>query len=178
MCAASHSTNFCVRPLLSLVITGLFLGCNGTVDQNPSNPPAIQKFVSANFPKDSWQYFLQHLPIKNAPIVDYSGKPVLDQGKHVAIIDFNVGNSDLQQCADALMRLRAEYLFAQHRCDEIGFHFCNGQYYSWKMYCNGSRPAFKGNDMHWATVRSCELTHESLRRYLNIVYAYANTVSN
>ena len=115
--------------------------------------------------------------MKIAPILDYTGKPVSDQGKHVAIINFDVGSSDLQQCADALMRLRAEYLFAQHRYDEIGFHFCNGEYYAWKMYCSGSRPILKANKMHWGSAHPCELTHESLRHYLNVVYAYANTIS-
>jgi len=36
-------------------------------------------------------------------------------------MDISVGNKDLQQCADAVMRLRAEYLFEMKKFDQVFF---------------------------------------------------------
>jgi hypothetical protein len=83
----------------------------------------------------------------------------------------------LQQCADALMRLRAEYLFGQKRYDEIGFHFVSGHYYSWNDYCKGLRPKPSGNTIKFFQSAASEKNHASLRRYLDIVYMYASTIS-
>ena len=108
----------------------------------------------------------------------YTGKQIANQSKHVAVINYDVGKSDLQQCADALMRLRAEYLFAQKKFDEIGFHFCSGQYYSWNMFCKGIKPVAKGSNVTFVNSSNAHVeTHESLRSYLDIVYAYASTIS-
>ena len=49
-----------------------------------------------------------------------------------AVLDIPVGKKDLQQCADAVMRLRAEYLFEQKRYPEIVFTDNNGKPYEWK----------------------------------------------
>ena len=133
---------------------------------------------AVNSKETAWQSFLQHLPTENAPIRDYKGRLVSDQEKHAAIIKYDVGNKDLQQCADALMRLRSEYLFKENRYSEIGFHFTTGNYYSWEAYCEGQRPSIKGQHIKFvATGTGSPKDHASLRKYLDILYAYANTVS-
>ena len=148
---------------------------NSFVLQFPSSQ--IIPDTTRKYNENTWQYFLRHLPLLDKPIVDYRGKPVNFQEKHVGILPFDVGNSDLQQCADALMRLRSEYLFQQKRFDEIGFHFVSGEYYTWFQYCKGLRPIAKGNSVRFINIAPSEKTHQSLRKYLDIVYCYASTIS-
>lgn len=164
-------------PILILV----FVSCgNASAPQlqfsNTASPQIISD-TSKKYDANSWQYFLQHLPVIDKPIVDYRGRAINYQQKHVGIIPFDVGTSDLQQCADALMRLRAEYLFQQKRFNEIGFHFVSGNYYTWSDYCKGLRPVAKGSGVKFIVALPSEKTHESLRRYLDIVYSYASTIS-
>ena len=133
-----------------------------------------QKHISDS---NSWEYFLQHLAEKKGAILNYKGTLINDQSKHVAIINYDVGTRDLQQCADALMRLRAEYLFSQKRYNEIGFHFTNGDFYSLLDYCNGKKPRPAGQDVDFFYSTPQLINAQSLRRYLDLVYTYAGTIS-
>ena len=168
--------NMKILSLFSIVLC--FVYCNNFPGQTASFNYAKNVITAdAAYTIGSWQYFLQHLPVKDAPIVDYRGRPVANQSKHVSIINYDVGTKDLQQCADALMRLRAEYLFSINKSEAIGFHFCSGLYYSWDDYCRGARPIASGNRVSLYYTKATEKTHQSLRSYLDIVYAYANTIS-
>ncbi|MEP6584068.1 MAG: DUF4846 domain-containing protein [Ginsengibacter sp.] len=166
-----------------LFLTPVFIfNCNsssGPITIFTDELPAIKQQIvsSEKFNDQSWQYFLQHLPVKKGIVVDYNGNAVANQMKQDGIVQFDVGKADLQQCADALMRIRAEYLFSQKRYDEIGFHFVNGHYYSYDDYCIGLRVMPAGKSLTFVSLDPCFKTHETLRKYLNIVYCYASTIS-
>ena len=165
--------------LISFVAV-LFLSCSGISNPPPKTfddylpQPAIGP--SKKFDEQSWQYFLQHLPVKKGVVVDYKGDAVANQLKQDGIIQFDVGTSDLQQCADALMRIRAEYLFGQKRYNEIAFHFVDGTYYTYEAYCKGMR-IVPGKKISFIPLDPCSKTHETLRKYLNVLYTFASTIS-
>ena len=176
-----------MRAFICILVTALalvFLSYNRANSRTQpkieeSRKTALQGPVQPlSYPPDSWPSFLQHLPTENKPIVDYKGNQIGNQEKHFAILTYDVGSSDLQQCADALIRLRSEYLFSQKKYEQIGFHFNSGIYYSWADYRRGLRPIFKKRQQVLArTNAATDLSHTSLRKWLDIVYTYANTVS-
>jgi len=70
----------------------------------------------------SFQHWLSNVLLKeNKTVYLFNGSEKQNQMAQFAVLDISVGNKDLQQCADAVMRLRAEYLFAEKRFDEISF---------------------------------------------------------
>lgn len=62
----------------------------------------------------------------------YNGSLKKNQSVQFAVLDIPVGKKDLQQCADAVMRMRADYLFDEKRYAEIIFSDNNGKPYRWK----------------------------------------------
>lgn len=88
----------------------------------------------------------------------YDGTKKPNQKIHVAVLSFDVGKRDLQQCADACMRIRAEYLFANKKYEEIKFLFANGKWVNFATYTS-------------------KRDYKSFRNFMNYVYAYANTRS-
>lgn len=78
----------------------------------------------------SFTDWLRELPLKQDKTVYlYNGKPKINQLAQFAVLNVPVGNKDLQQCADAVMRLRASYLYDYGRFDEIVFYDNNRQAY-------------------------------------------------
>lgn len=61
----------------------------------------------------------------------------------------DVGKRDLQQCADAVIRLRAEYLYGQKRYDELHFNFTNGFRADYRKWADGNRIKVDGNRVSW-----------------------------
>lgn len=75
-------------------------------------------------PDASFGAWLRRLPVfpAGAPVRLYNGELKPRQDVHAAVVLLDVGKRDLQQCADAVMRLRAEYLLARGKPELIRFH--------------------------------------------------------
>ncbi len=107
----------------------------------------------------------------------YNGSAKGRQDVHAAVLDLSVGDRDLQQCADAVMRLRAEYLYASDREREITFRFTNGFEARWDRWARGERIRVSGNTCNWYAGAAPDRSHAQLLRYLNMVFTYAGTLS-
>jgi Domain of unknown function (4846) len=84
---------------------------------------------SGSFPK-----FLRNINLKeNTTVYLFNGQPKRNQFAQYALLDISTGNKDLQQCADAVMRLRAEYLFSQKQFDQIIFYDNEHTVYNFSM---------------------------------------------
>ncbi len=66
-------------------------------------------------PDGSFGAWLRELPLApaSAKVLLFDGREKPRQDVHAAVIAIDVGLRDLQQCADAIMRLYAEYRYAQ-----------------------------------------------------------------
>lgn len=60
----------------------------------------------------------------------YNGLEKNNQQAQYAVMNITTGDKDLQQCADAVMRLRAEYLFSRRRFNDIVFYDNNRKAYA------------------------------------------------
>jgi Domain of unknown function (4846) len=70
----------------------------------------------------SFSGYLRNIGLKEQTTVHlYNGQPKRNQTAQYALLNISVGNTDLQQCADAVIRLRAEYFFSQKQFNQIIF---------------------------------------------------------
>jgi hypothetical protein len=126
----------------------------------------------------SWGEWLRGLPLRPAgtPARLYTGALKDNQAVVAAVVNIDPGVKDLQQCADAVMRLRAEYLFSQNP-NKIHFHLTTG-YDAWfSDYVAGRTFKVKGEEVTPAPKPTEALTHAALGRYLLPVFGYAGTLS-
>ncbi|MCC6723384.1 MAG: DUF4846 domain-containing protein [Saprospiraceae bacterium] len=136
-------------------------------------------FVQLAVPASSFGHYLQNLPLKPAdsPVHLFDGRLKARQSVHVAVVDIDTGDRDLQQCADAVMRLRAEYLFAQKKYDEIHFNLTNGFKMGYAKWRQGYRVKVDGNKTEWYATNALSTSYESFRDYLDLVFMYAGSLS-
>lgn len=127
----------------------------------------------------SYAAWLRRLPLKKAgsPVLMYNGLPKPNQRVKVAVLDLDIGESDLQQCADAAIRLRADYLFEQSAYDRITFNFTSGDACSFRRWIAGYRPQVHGNDVSWRRTATVDSSATAYRDYLETVFTYAGSYS-
>jgi hypothetical protein len=137
----------------------------------PINPKGNMVMTRFNTPEgykresldsNSFGTFLQNLPLKKdgSEVKEFDGTVKPNYQTYLAVVDLPIGKKDLHQCADAVMRLRADYLFSQSRFKEISFRQASGKTFSYTTWLAGRTP-----------------DKTNLWTYLESVFNTANTTS-
>lgn len=145
------------------------------VEERILTPPGFQRIPVET---GSFGAYLRSLPLKphGAKVHYYNGDLKL-RDVHEAVIDLEIGNKNLQQCADAAIRLRAEYLYSQKLYERIHFNFTSGFRADYTKWMAGNRIKVEGNNAYWVKQTGSSNDYNSFRRYLDMVFAYAGTLS-
>lgn len=153
-----------------------WINTNGTHIATRFNVPLSYRRVSTK--PGSFAYFLQNLPLKphGTPVFLHNGLPK-EGNYHAAVLTFDTGKKDLQQCADAVIRLRAEYLWATSQPEKIAFHLTNGFLTPYAKWQEGWRVNVNGNQTIWVKSAQKDTTYQTFRKYLDFVYTYAGSIS-
>lgn len=148
----------------------------GSTVKTRFNPPVGFERVSQE--PGSFGEYLQNLPLKEdgAPVLLFDGREKLSL-VHAAVVDMDVGETDVQQGTDALIRLRAEYLYGAGRYGEIVYHFLSGFSFPFSKWAEGYRVNVGGKTVEWEKKADPKDDYETFRKYLNILFAYSNARS-
>lgn len=135
---------------------------------NPNGESIETRFIlpagykRAELDSNSFGFYLRNLPLHDhgRMVKLYNGQSKGNQSAHCAVIEQEIDAVDLQQCADAVMRLRAEFLFSQKRYDQIHFNFVSDN--KPRYFLDHSRG---------------DKSYSAFRKYLRYIFSYANTSS-
>ncbi len=129
----------------------------------------------------SFEAWLRGLPLRpeGSPVRDYLGGEVLagDDARLAAVAELDVGRADLQQCADSIIRLHAEWLWASGGKERIAYRFTSGHLAEWPKYAAGDRARISGRKVSWERSAAADASRPTFRSYLSLVFTYAGTLS-
>lgn len=128
---------------------------------------------------NSFAEYLRNLPLKldGSKVKYFDGTSKPNSGVYVAVVDIGIGNKDLHQCADAVMRLWAEYLWKQKKYEQIHFNLTNGFRVDYSEWMKGKRIIVKGNKTTWSQKGIASNTYRDFWNYMELVFSYAGTLS-
>ena len=127
----------------------------------------------------SYATYLRGLKLKpdGSEVRLYDGSTKPNNAIYQAVVDLDIGDKDLHQCADAVMRLHAEYLWQEKKYAAIHFKFTNGFRVNYTEWMKGRRMIVKGNKTYWNDRSNPSNTYEDFWNYLELVFMYAGTSS-
>lgn len=153
-----------------------------TVHEKPPVPnnlaariPAPQGYKRVEVTEGSFAHFLRNLPLKPAGSnLHYYNGQVKERKYAGAVVDVDFGKSANEQCADAIIFLRASYLWKTRQYAKINFNFTNGFKAEYAKWAQGYRIR---NNKTWVKTQKADYSYQSFRKYLHLVFQYAGTAS-
>ncbi|HEY0462752.1 MAG TPA: DUF4846 domain-containing protein, partial [Polyangiaceae bacterium] len=155
--------------------------------------PAAQDSLEARFPTPpgyqrvplepgSFGEWLRGLPLAapGTPVLNNSGETVYpgDDPYVAAVIAIDVGAGDLQQSSDAIMRLHAEWLWANDKPEAISYRSASKLDMPFSRWAKGQRLMPSGPNVFWVVKnKPRDPTYNDFRQYMDVVILWSNNVS-
>lgn len=146
--------------------------------QLTGNIPAPASFKRIHAEPGSFSYWLRHTKLKKDHTVYlYNGQKKRNQQAQYAVLNISIGKRDLQQCADAAMRLYAEWNYAKKQYAKISFLATDGTVMDYSSWRQGYRFVLKQHKLQ--KVKSAGISHDrdAFDNYLQTVFSFAGTLS-
>ena len=112
------------------------------------------------------------------PVRAYDGRVLhaATDSRIAGVVALDVSPADLQQCADSVMRLHAEWLWSKGERN-MSYRAAAGLALPWSRWSRGERIVPSGANIQWVPAGKPVSDHAAFRKYLDAVFAWANTVS-
>lgn len=161
-------------------------GAPAAVDTLDARLAPPDGFTRVALERGSFGAWLRGLPLAAAgtPVTSFRGGVVLpaDHENLAAVVALDIGHADLQQCADSVIRLHAEWSW-QRGGDaraKLAYRAASGTELPLARWLAGDRVGVKdgGRAIEWLPGQArASNDHTAFRAYLDAVFAWANTVS-
>ena len=173
----------CIVAVFSMVFVVLHAGAEtypwlkaGSYDLSQSIEKRISVpdgFKRVQVAEGSFAEWIRGLPLmpEGSPVHYWNGEEK-KHSAHEAVIRMKCLNQN-QECADAIMRLRGEYLWSIGKSDEVCFNFTSGDKCCWREWRTGVRPDIG----IWHGKGPVNSSREGFEKYLKAVFGFSGTLS-
>ena len=141
--------------------------------------PAPEGFERKQNKEGSFAGWLRELPVKDegARVKLFDKSLKRNQRTQHTVVDLDVDPVDLQQCADAVMRLKAEFHYSKKEFHKIHFNFTSGHKVAFDDWSKGKHPKVSGNKVNFVNSGKKGTDYKNFRKYLRQIFTYAGTAS-
>ena len=112
-----------------------------------------------------------------SPVLLYNKQEKENQYAHVAVFKLPLEKKDLQQCADSVMRVYAEYFRSKGEYSRISFSLNDDFKASYDKWREGYRIYESGSGYEWDDVADFDESNAAFKEFMRIVFSYAGTYS-
>lgn len=119
--------------------------------------------------------FLRNYALKDdgSKVLLYDGTEKEKQTSHMAVFALPLEAKNLQQYADSVMRVYAEYYLKQKQYEKIIFGYSDGFKAEYSKWIEGNRIAVTDSGSKWVKRAEYDESYESFQEYMRMVFAYA-----
>ena len=166
-----------MKELINFIMVFIIISCNGRTDtKTVTNTVAVESLDTiSDEGLSDWELFIKHFPRKKSTVArDYAGNVIKEHS--LGVLDTRV--TSVQQCADAAIRLRAEFFFSRKEYNKIKFKLTSGLEVPFSKWALGYRVKVNGNQAVLVKAQSTnDYSRNNFEEYLKVVMNYAGSAS-